>query len=259
MLALSRSARLVVWTNAWLTGQVPLDDVLGAVRGDDEPHSVVTHGGLAPALGALRGRGLTAMRLALPVAGDPLGLAGPVGTVQAGVLAGEAAVAQGAGECLVPTVTPFGPPGDIGHLVEWRGYPAETDGIDGISLAVAERELKEALLEAATVLAAADVAVWRPETGAALAAIRSGTGAQPLPSPYPTRAQSVLAQASRLTAVLQIAERDHEDSITARAADTRRAALAPVRRTARRALVAACNAVCEPGEALDPEVTRHAR
>ena len=259
MLALPRSARLVVWTNAWLTGQAPLDDVLEAVRGDDEPHTVATHSGLAVALGALRRRGLTSMRLALPAPGDPLGLVGPVATVQAGVAAGEAAAAQGTGECLIPRVTPFGPPGDVGHLVEWRSYPADAAGSDGLSLADAERELKEALIEAATVLSAADVAVWRPESGPALAAVRSGAGAEQLPDPYPSRAHGVLAQASRLTAVLQIAEQDDAAAVTTSAVATRRAALDPVRRTARRALVAACNALSEPGQPLGPEVTRNAR
>jgi hypothetical protein len=259
MLELPRSARLVVWTNAWLSGCVALDDVLDAVRGDDEPHEVAGAGGLAAALGGLRANGCTAMRLSLPAPGDPLGVYGPTATTRAVVAAGEAAVAVGANQCLVPDIRPFGPPGDQGHLVSWHAYPVDALPATVGSLAEAERELKEALIRAAGALSALNVAEWRPEVGTALAELRNGNGAERLPEPYPPRAQSVSLQASRLAAVVRIALEDDGGATTNHDARARREALRPVAWTARRALVAACNSVCEPGGPLGPEMSSQVR
>jgi len=265
MLELPRSARLVVWANAWLSGWVPLDDVLDAVRGEDEPHEVTgltedrDSESLASALGTLRTRGLSALRLALPAPGDPLGVSGPLPTTRAAVDVGEAVVCLGADVCLVPEIVTFGPPGDQGHLVSWRAHPVTPSPVDVPSLAEAERELKEALIAAAAALSELDVASWRPEVGAALMALRSGDGAQRLPEPYPSRAQSVSVQATRLSAVLRLALEDDGAAATLQAANARREALSPVDRTARRALVAACNALSEPGAPLGPQVRDRAR
>jgi hypothetical protein len=259
MLQLPRSARLVVWTNAWLSGCAALDDVLDAVRGDDEPHDVAGVGGLAGALGGLRANGCSAMRLALPAPGDPLGVYGPAATIRAVVAAGEAAVAVGANHCLVPDIREFGPPGDRGHLVSWRSSPVDAMPAAVESLADAERELKEALIRAASALSALNVASWRPEVGEALADLRSGNGADRLPEPYPARAQAVYLQAARLAAVVRIALQDDGAAATTHAAEARREALRPVASTARRALVAACNSVCEPGGPLGPEMSDHVR
>jgi hypothetical protein len=259
MLQLPRSARLVVWTNAWLSGCAALDDVLDAVRGDDEPHEVAGAGGLAGALGTLRANGCTAMRLALPAPGDPMGVYGPAATIRAVVAAGEAAVAVGAGQCLVPDIREFGPPGDRGHLVSWHAYPLDAMPAAVESLAEAERELKEALIRAASALSALNVASWRPEVGEALSELRNGDGAARLPEPYAPRAQSVYLQAARLAAIVRIALQDDGAAATAHAAHARREALHPVASTARRALVAACNSVCEPGAPLGPEMSDHVR
>src|SRR5690242_1909368 len=71
---------LVAWGNAWLTGSVGLDEAVDAVEKaagpqilGGEPAEVTLRRGL----GDLRVGGLTALRLALPEPGDPLGLTGP--------------------------------------------------------------------------------------------------------------------------------------------------------------------------------------
>ncbi|HSK25884.1 MAG TPA: hypothetical protein VK894_03135 [Jiangellales bacterium] len=247
MLALPRSARLAVWTTAWLSGDAALDDVVDRVQGDDEPHQVrgvpgsPGPAGLATALGVLRAHGATALALALPRPGDPLGVAGDAATTAEAVLAGEAAVASGADVALVPRVEAFGPPGDQGHLVTWSWLPARfrTD-LPGV--AEAERALRERLLEAAGTLSGLDVAGWRPEVGRLLEDVRGAVPAEPLPRAYPPRAQALAAQAARLRAVVDLALGDDGGALTSRAAEARRAALLPLEAAARRALVAACGA-----------------
>src|SRR5688572_9807161 len=84
------SAAVVAWGNAWLTGNVGLDEAVDAVPGPqvisptDQPLRVF--------LAELRSQGLTELRLALPVPGDPLGLTGPADLNAAALEAGEAVI-----------------------------------------------------------------------------------------------------------------------------------------------------------------------
>ena len=146
MLALPRSARLVVWAGAWLGGTATLDDVVTRVHGEDEPHEVTGipgqtgPGSLGFALGALRAAGLRALRVALPRPGDPHGLAGPPEVNAHALTAGEAVLAVGSPTALIPDVRAFGPPGDQGHLVTWSWRDATTPPAGG-SFADADRAL----------------------------------------------------------------------------------------------------------------------
>ncbi len=87
---------LVAWGNAWLTGHVGLDEAVDAVEKNagpqilgGEPAEVTLRRGL----GDLRVGGLSALRLALPEPGDPLGLTGPPAFNAAAIEAGAAVVA----------------------------------------------------------------------------------------------------------------------------------------------------------------------
>ena len=248
MLALPRSARLATWATAWLPGEASLDDVVDRVQRDDEPHRVEgvpgSPGGtgLATALGALRAQRASAVLLALPRPGDPLGVAGGPEVTEAAVLAGEAAVAHGTGVALVPRVETFGPPGDVGHLVSWRWFPA-VERADLPGMAEADRALRERLLETAAALTEMDIPTWRPEVARLLEDVRGTAPAEPLPRPYPPRAQALAAQAARLWAVVDLALTDDGGALSSAAAGSRRAALLPLESAARRALVAACASV----------------
>jgi hypothetical protein len=250
MLALPRSARLVVWAGAWLGGTATLDDVILRVHGEDEPHEVIGvpgqtgPGSLASALAALRATGVRALRVALPRPGDPHGLAGPPEVNADAVAAGEAVLAAGFPTALIPDVRAFGPPGDQGHLVTWSWRDATPSPLAG-SLADAERSLSEALLAASSTLAGLDVASWRPEFSRLLDDIRSGHTGEPLPRAFPPAAQNLAARASRILAVVDAALTDEGATVTGAAAAARRDALVPLERTARHALVAACNAVAD--------------
>lgn len=251
MLDLPRSARLAAWGSAWLTGRCSLDEVLDRVVRDDEPHVCEdlpggATGGLAGLLGALRAAGASGLRLALPRAGDVRGLPGPPALSAAAVEAGEAVLAAGTAAAVVPEVVAFGPPGDQGHLVTWRWWSTADRVVEVPTLAAADRDLTEQLLAAAASLTDLDVAAWRPEVTRLLDDVRSGAAAQPLPDAYPPRSQALAARAVRLAAVVELAGADDGGALTATAATARQAALRPLERACRQALVAACGAILEP-------------
>ncbi|HEX6578270.1 MAG TPA: hypothetical protein VF082_07875 [Jiangellaceae bacterium] len=250
MLALPRSARLVVWAGAWLGGMATLDDVILRVHGEDEPHEVVgvpgqtAPGSLASALAALRAIGVRALRVALPRPGDLHGLAGPPQVNADAVAAGEAVLAVGSPTALIPAVRAFGPPGDQGHLVTWSWRDAAPPSATG-SLADAERSLSEVLLAAGSTLAGLDVASWRPEFSRLLDDVRSDRTGEPLPRAFPPAAQNVAARAARILAVVEVALSDDGAAVTGGAARARRDALVPLERAARHALVSACNVLAD--------------
>lgn len=256
MVSMPRSARLVVWANAWLRHECSLDDVLSRVSADDEPHDVVDLPGspstanLVMALATLRDAGATTFRLALPVPGDPLGLGGPPDLNADAIDAGEAVLAvrgDSAPEAyaLIPDVRAFGPPGDQGHIVTWRCREAAAPP-PGPQLSEAETTLSTTLLDAGSTLAKLDVAAWRPEVAMLLDDVRSSQVAEPLPRSFPARAQVVAARSIRLMAVAAFALDDDGGAVSAATAESRRSALAPLERAARHALAAACNSLPSP-------------
>lgn len=256
MRAIPFSAVLAAWGNAWLTGHIGLDEAADAIEDacgpgvvtgvPGEPGDVPLRRGLA----ALRGHGMTALRLAKPAAGDPLGLAGPRELTVAAVEAGEAVLAEGDGTCLglVPEEDHRGS-SYVG--TRWLGHPANPVNRSAVpSLAEADRELTLALRAAATELASGGPASSgetevRPELADALMSLRDAQRHTPngLAPGYPGRAHRVAALAGRLTIVVDAAL---TDTTTYTADDGRRATLRDLDHAVRRALVAACDSVFEP-------------
>jgi hypothetical protein len=245
MVTLPRSARLAAWSAAWLHDEAGLDDVVARVQGDDEPHNAVDIPGatgtvgLIDALRLLREAGMRGLRVVLPSAGDPRGLGGPADVNGYAIDAGEAVLADGVSYALVPDVRPFGPPGDQGHIVTWICRDADP-AAPLPSLLESERALTSALLAANSTLSDLDIASWQPEAAAVLDDIRRDRQAEPLPRGYSAQAQTLAARSARLLAVVRFALSDH--SLPADAIESRRAALTPLERASRDALVAACNA-----------------
>lgn len=242
MHALPRSGRLVCWFNAWTVGEATPDDLPGLVLGDDAAHDVV---GLADApeplllaAGRLR-RGGGGASLALPVAGDPTGLAGPRELNTAALEAGEAALFPRAGLALVPEV--------VGAGVFWQALPCSAAGaVAGVR--EAERGLREALLACAEGLVALDVATWRPEISEALSSLRDEQDA-PLPAAYSQHAARLAVLALRCHAIVDLAHRNGSAAVTSREELTRTQALGALERAARQGLVAACSEVPRRGHA----------
>jgi hypothetical protein len=248
-----RSLLLVVWGNAWLAGRCSLEAAVRAVTGADEPHAVDDAPlpddelDLEALLRGLETLGVRGLRLALPVPGDPLGLLGPPACTAAALDAGETAVTVGAAAqarqevALVPTATPFGPPGDVGWLVSWRWMPATAGLPDVPTLREAERGLVLALRDAVDALHEAGVT----GTSGAIPML-DGRAPAGLDQVLPDRAVDLVARAGWVREVVAAALRDDGDTVTAYAAERRRSTLAPLDAIARRALVAAAAALLEP-------------
>ncbi|MEU0052542.1 hypothetical protein [Streptomyces sp. NPDC006309] len=255
MLSEPRSGRLAAWGNALLAGVVSPDDAVLAIVGEDAVHRVEglpgesAPVGLTLALGRLRALGVTGLRVALPAPGHPLGLSGPAEFNARALEAGEAVVCHGAAAGLVPEVSEAGPEGDVHVEVVWHVLPVrEAPPADVPSLGEAERELAEALREATEVLSGLDVAGSGPVAEAAIGAYRARAerGREVLAPGYPPRAVRVLELAQRVGLLVSLAyDHGHGGAVSSAEMAARAEALRPVERTARRAQVAAYNAVVE--------------
>lgn len=231
------SARFALWFTAWTTGSASLDEARDAIVGRDAAHDVADlpdHAAPVPlilALGLLRAEGATGAGLALPVPGDPLGLAGPGDFNGEALEAGEAVVCEGIDLGLVPRRTGAG--------VVWTCHPAAPRRAVP-DPAEAGTALRQALVHSTNALADLEVARWRPEVAEELMALRRDV-VLPLPPGLPPGAVRVAALATRCRRVVDLALEDDGGSLTTREADARREALRPLDHAARRGLVAACS------------------
>lgn len=247
-----RSARLVTWARAWRAGTVSYDDVVDETEGDEE-HLVAdapdtwTDIPLREAVRVLAKLHPDDIRLVLPVPGDPRGLPGPGPFTGHAIEAREAVVAGPLG--LVPDVrTHTSGSGDTFQIVVWQTYPLpDARPAHGEpSAADAEADLATALAESTAALSRLDVAAWRPELGAALAAIRKPNNGTDLPPGFSPRARRLYARASVLDRVLALAaEVAPGGALNNYEAQQRDEALRPLTAACRWALMAACNSPLE--------------
>lgn len=250
MLDLPRSARLVLWGNACLTGRAAPDAAVRAVTGTDEPHRIAgehlpitADPGLADWLDALTPG--TVLGLALPVPGDVSGV--PPEASAAAVEAGEAVTVTGADgtQVLVPRIERFGSDWEPGAVVTWQ---SRVTGLVGGALAVmgpgeAARRLRAATGQAATLLHELGVSGYGPVPADLGRTVRAPVAG--LPPGLQPRTVDLLEQTSRILAVLELAKDgqnrfDHADAVGGWQADRRRQVLVELAGTARNALVAAC-------------------
>jgi hypothetical protein len=230
------SARFALWFSAWVAGRSSLDDTRDAIMGGDAAHDVVGVPGssgsqpLIVALGLLRGHRASGAGLALPVPGDPLGLAGPAPFNAEVVEEGEGVVLEGADLGLVPHRSGAGVVWTCHQAVSRRQLPDPSEADTG---------LRQALLSTTGVLSDLDVARWRPEVADELMALRR-TGDFAFPEAMAPRAVRLAALATRCRTIVDLALEDDGGSLTVAEAEARRRALLPLDHAARRGLVAAC-------------------
>ncbi len=205
----------------------------------------------------------------LPRPGDPAGLPGPAEFNKVALEAGAAVLATGTAALgLVPDAADGSDAGEATDGVNGRGRAAVTQGwqtrnaqtqgwqtydispartTDVPSLAEADRALQAALRASVEELVRLDVARWRPEVAAAVAAIRDGAGGEAvLPPGHPPRAHLLLATALRVAAIVELAGGNPGAAVSAREMARRTAALDPLERASRHAVMAASNAALEP-------------
>ncbi len=230
------SARLAWWGTAWLAGHVVTDLLVDAVLADDATHAVAGLPGaegtetLVGALARLRAMGATGFGAAFPAEGDPVGLGGPPAFNADAIEAGEAVVVPGTDVGLVPHRT--------GAATIWTAHPAQRRQLPDVG--EADRELRGALLASADALARLDVARWRPEVADQLMNLRH----RPVlvaPGGVPARCVDLASRGLQAAGIVELALEDEGGAITAYEIEQRRAALVPLDRAGRRALVAACS------------------
>ena len=251
MLEIPRSARLAAWATAWLQGRASVGAAVRAVTGEDEPHLVesdeVLPGSvdLPALLTGLKDAGVPALRVVLPVPGDPVGLPGPSPFNSAALEAGECVLtAGGPAWGAIPQVEEFGSEWEPGWQVTWQ---LRTVGERRVAppggLAEAERALKEGLLAATDALDRLDVAALGPDAAVRLQRVRAAElPAGALPAGTPQRSLQVLATAGRLRAVLSLAAEDDGAAVNAWEAGERARTLRELDGVCRHAVVAAVNA-----------------
>jgi hypothetical protein len=247
-----RCGPLAAWATLWLVGRVSQDEVIDAVTGSDATHQVTGLDAPDDDLGGLRAllirwrRGGQPPRLVLPVAGDVRGLPGPSGFRAAALDAHEAVCGGGVG--VVPEYIDYYP-SSAPPTVRWHVYEIDDLPPDHQQLGDAQYDLTTAIRQAASALAAADVANWGADLGDALRDARRASEYLNLPQGFPERAVAVLAQAERLHAVLELAAQDPVGGAYDRTGiAARREALRPLELAVRRARLAGYNAAVEMAE-----------
>ncbi len=241
--SLPGSATLALWLDACLRGLLGPDDFAAAVRGDDPQHLVVGWPGVEDGFtldlvpGRLGAAGATRLSLALPIAGDPLGLKGPPAFNADALDAGEAIVfttpTQSWG--LVPTTD--------ARTVLWQAQPAELAPL--LDPGEASRTLRQVLLDVTAELVRLDVASWQPEIPDLLLNLRHRRGLE-LPPGTPAERVDALERAVLCAEIVDLALADAGGSVTAYEMEARRRCLTELDRAARRTIVAVCSASLGP-------------
>ena len=211
------------------------DDFAEAVRGHDPQHLVVDWPAgdtllLLDLPAAARRAGTTGVRLALPVAGDPVGLRGPAAFNTAAVDVGEAVLLDGAGVGLVPSLD--------ARTVVWQAAPADPAPL--LDRAEEGRLLRQVLTSATTELARLDVASWQPEIPDLLINVRNRPDLA-LPPDVDARGSADLERAALCLEIVELALRDDGGATSAYEMAERRRCLTDLDRAARRVVVAVCS------------------
>jgi hypothetical protein len=251
---LPRAAVLALWAGPVLSGRLNAGGLLRAVQGDDEPHEVATAdapsleplavpGRLGELLTGMREQHVRALRLVLPVPGDPSALPGPPTVNEAAIDAGECLVTVGGPPLvLIPEVYEFGSVYEVGHQVIWQVMDCSPPVAPlSTTLSEAERELREALLQATDALDDLDLARWRPDAADRIEGLRQGADV-PWPSSTPPRCARVLDLAWRVRSIVELAREDDGAAVNGWEANRRDEALRRLDAVSRRTLVAAVNA-----------------
>ncbi len=202
---LPASVRLALWvTSAW-RGEIVLREALARAFPD------VDHvDGDLSRLELWHDLGEQAVFVALPRPGDVTRVprTSPEALAHA-TAAGECVYAAGLGGLLVPTLTEFGPEGDVGLRVDWTTYDAEPVArhrLEMLDLGEVERTLTAAVRQHADRLEDVGGAPWGDHHRAAAEASLE-RGLWGLPPATPARALRIIALAAQASAMADLAGR----------------------------------------------------
>jgi len=239
MPVLPASVRVALWASAAFNGWADLSEVGRQALPDID--EVV---GLGPALASWRDLGEKVVLVALPRPGHSHGM--PAGTPEmlaAAHAAEEAVFVPGLGGALVPRVSPFGPEGDQGWLVDWQSYacdPVPAHVVQAMSISEAELRLRTTLAELTERLTATP---GSPMAGAAaeIGARRGLHQSWGLPPGLPRRCAKVVELSGSVLHLGDIGLADDMQSVDSAATTAREVLLRQLRREAAEALSTATN------------------
>lgn len=224
---------LTTWLEAAHLGRASPAEVAARVQGE-APNSLVVlpDGSVHPLAGALATWVDEGVRgcLAMPVPGDPAGLAGPGAFNQAAAEVGEAV--------LLPALALGLVPGEDARTQVWHGHTATPPPYS--DLAEAARELRQALVEATRRLVDLDVASWQPEIPDLLMNLHHGTGVR-LPRHWDVRRTEAVERGLLCREIVRLALQDDGGAVSSYEMEQRRGVLRDLDRAGRRALVAGCS------------------
>ncbi|MEO5853389.1 MAG: hypothetical protein ABIQ15_12825, partial [Nocardioides sp.] len=126
-----------------------------------------------------------------------------------------------------------------GDAVTWQRFAAEPRQLPDVG--EADRGLRRALTTTATALADLEVGRWRPVVADELMALRRPAPIDPPPPGTPPVCARLAVQGLQATRIVALALADDGAAVSSSEVANRRAALLPLERAARRALVAACS------------------
>lgn len=238
-MSLPRSASLCLWLNATLRGSVAPDDFAAVVQEDDPQHLVIGWPGIDEPVplfrlpGLVRSLGEPGACLALPVAGDPLGLAGPPAFNADALDAGEAVILGGRTGAVGLV------PGLDARTVLWSASYAEPPV--RLDPGEAAGTLRRTLLSATADLVRLDVASWQPEIPDLLLNLSTRPGLA-LPPDLSSGAVESVERAVLCHEISALARAEDGGAVSAFEIEARSRCLTDLDVAARRALVAFCSA-----------------
>lgn len=199
MSELPASVRLALWvTHSW-NGGPPHREALGRSFPDLDHVA-----GDLDRLELWRDLGEQALFVALPRPGDVSRMPpGSLGAAAGATEAGECVFVAGIGGVLVPTLSEFGPEGDVGVRADWSAFeadPVPRHRLEMLDLRQVHRTLLAALAEHADRFEAVGGAPWGPDVRSEVES-GLGSGQWGVPAATPGRVLSVMALAAGVSRV----------------------------------------------------------
>jgi hypothetical protein len=236
--------RLALWTtHAWANGS-PLEDAVARALPD------VDHvGGDLERLSLWHDLGEHALLVALPAPGDPTGMPGTSPeALGAAADAGECVFVPGLGGMLVPTISTFGAGQgvglDVGTRVDWAAYeadPVPRHRVEAVDVSQLERHLRQELMDVTERLETVGGQPFAREAARELADTALG-GRWGLPAGLPGRTARVIALASTVGSIVDLALTVPDGSLSATQSVARNGHLRTLGRVADHALAESANA-----------------
>lgn len=249
LVPLPRAAVLMLWTAAYLRGDMGPDDAAQLSHGVGRSGPSGHGEDLFSWMSALRRLPLAQLRLVLPVPGRLAGLVGPPAAIGQALEAGQAIVVTAAGiadHTLVPEVTAVEVEGRAAHAVTWHRHPAPLGAhLPPAAHGTGAREqLLRALQRAATGSIELDLVPEEPVPPARIPHTWISTA---LPRHVDAQSAQLLVLASR-TLLLTSAEIEEGHGHTVHLAEAlaRRGLLDELQEAAREALVEAVERITAP-------------